>query len=127
VNPLSEETLMKHALVVLALSGAAAAANADGFTGPGDQPAPATAAEASSLPDDAKVLLSGFIVRSLGDEQYEFRDDTGTLVVEIDDDEWLGAEVTPEDSVDLLGEIDRDGQEATVELEVERVSLSQRR
>ena len=117
---------MKHALVVLAFSGAAVAANADGFTGPGGQPAPATAAEASSLPDDAKVLLSGFIVRSLGDEQYEFRDDTGTLVVEIDDDEWQGVEVTPEDPVDLLGEIDRDGQEAAVEVEVERVSRSQR-
>jgi uncharacterized protein (TIGR00156 family) len=113
---------MQYTFAALLLS-AAALAQADGFNGPGDRPQPATAAEAATLPDDAKVTLSGYIVRSLGDEQYEFRDATGTLVVEIDDDEWQGAEITPNDPVELTGEIDHEGQD--LELEVDHIRLTQ--
>ncbi len=115
---------MKYAFAALALS-AAALVHADGFSGPGDQPRPSTAAEAANLPDDAEITVTGYIVRSLGDERYEFQDDTGTLVVEIDDDEWRGIEVTPQDLVELSGEIDHEGR--SFELEVDRVRLSQAR
>ncbi|HET6630522.1 MAG TPA: NirD/YgiW/YdeI family stress tolerance protein [Woeseiaceae bacterium] len=113
---------MKYTFIALALS-AAALAQADGFNGPGDRPQPATAAEAANLPDDAEVTLSGYIVRSLGDERYEFQDDTGTLIVEIDDDEWQGAEITPNDPVELTGELDHEGRE--LELEVDHIRLTQ--
>ncbi len=112
---------MKYTIAALLLS-AAALAQADGFKGPGDNPRPTTAAEAAGLPDDAEVTLSGYLVRSLGDERYEFRDDTGTLVVEIDDDDWQGVEVTPNDPVELTGEIDHEGQ--NVELDVDRIRLA---
>ena len=115
---------MKYTFALFALA-AAAAAHADGFNGPGATPARATAAEAASLPDDAEVTVAGFIVRSLGDERYEFRDDSGTLTVEIDDDEWRGVEVGPEDAVELTGEIDHEGGE--LELEVDRIRLAQAR
>lgn len=113
---------MRYTIVALALS-AAGFAQADGFNGPGDQPQPTTAAEIANLPDDAQVTLTGYLVRSLGDERYEFQDDTGTLIVEIDDDEWQGTEITPNDAVELTGEIDHEGQE--LELEVDDIRLTE--
>ncbi len=114
---------MKHAFVLLALSAAAVAAHADGFNGPGNKPRAATAVEVADLPDEAEVILTGYIVRALGDERYEFQDDSGTLTVEIDDDEWRGIEVSPQDRVELTGEVDHEGRDT--ELEVDHVRLVQ--
>jgi len=97
---------------------AAGFAQSGGFTGPDDLRL-VTAAEAAELPDDTQVKMQGFIVRSLGDEKYEFKDDSGTLTVEIDDDDWRGLEVTPEDQVELWGEIEQE--RSGTELEAEAI------
>ncbi|HEX7062119.1 MAG TPA: NirD/YgiW/YdeI family stress tolerance protein [Woeseiaceae bacterium] len=110
--------------LVLLLAAAPLATAADrngGFNGP-DGRQQVTAAQAVGLPDDTAVRLTGHLTKSLGDERYEFRDDTGTLIVEIDDDDWDGAEVTPDDQVELAGEIDYEGQE--LEIDVESVRLA---
>lgn len=116
---------MKYPLPLLSLCAVACAANADqdsgGFTGP-DNLKPVTVAEAGGLPDDTGVKLIGYIVKSLGDEDYEFRDDTGTLVVEIDDDGWHGAQVGPDDQVELAGEIDHEGRETGVDVDSVRLA-----
>ncbi|MEX2125324.1 MAG: NirD/YgiW/YdeI family stress tolerance protein [Woeseia sp.] len=107
---------MKHSLPLFALGALSVgalsiAANAEaqsgGFAGP-DNLKLVTVAETSELPDDTQVKLQGYIVKALGDENYEFRDDSGTIVVEIDDDEWGGLEVTPEVAVELTGEIEQE-------------------
>lgn len=66
-----------------------------------------TVAQASDMRDDTDVVVVGKIVRSLGDEKYVFEDATGSITVEIDDDDWRGQTVTPSDTVKLSGEIDR--------------------
>jgi len=68
----------------------------------------ATAAEVKTLRDDAKVVLRGNILRKLGDEKYAFRDQSGEIVLEIDDDLWRGQTVTAQDTVEIRGEVDRD-------------------
>lgn len=105
------------ALSLLALSFTpAAGAQSGGFAGP-DNLRQVTVAEAMELPEDTDVKVRGYIVRSLGDEKYEFRDDSGTIVVEIDDDDWGGLEVTPDAHVEITGEIEeeRNGNELDVE------------
>jgi uncharacterized protein (TIGR00156 family) len=77
-----------------------------GFRGPG--PAPVTVAQAKRMRDDAKVTLRGNIVKHLGGEYYEFKDDTGTITVEIDEDIWRGQNIGPEDLVEIHGEIEKD-------------------
>lgn len=80
-----------------------------GFEGPGATTnASITVAEALKLNDDAKVTLVGKIVNSLGDEKYTFQDTTGEIVIEIDDEDWNGIKVTPENTIEINGEIDRD-------------------
>ena len=53
----------------------------------------------------------------------EFRDDTGTVVVEIDDDDWKGIEVFPETRVEIAAEVDQEGQ--TTELDVDSIRLAE--
>jgi uncharacterized protein (TIGR00156 family) len=102
---------MKYSISVIALCGFAVAANADsndgGFKGP-DNFKLVTVAQALQLSDDAEVRMEGFIVKAVGDEKYEFRDDSGTMLVEIDDDDWRGLEVTPDVRVRIHGEIDKE-------------------
>ncbi|MCI6988439.1 MAG: NirD/YgiW/YdeI family stress tolerance protein [Campylobacter sp.] len=74
-----------------------------GFNGPGNV---TTVKEALSAKDDTKVILVGNITKSLGDENYEFKDATGTIVVEIDDDDWRGQNVGVNDTVRIIGEVD---------------------
>ena len=113
---------MYRTLPLIALTAVAVAAHADprngDFQGP-DNYQLVTVAETAGLPDDSEVRLEGFIVKALGDEEYEFHDDTGTLVVEIDDEDWGGLEVSPELKVQLHGEIDQERQ--AVEIDVDGV------
>ena len=88
-----------------------------GFTGPGLQAV--TIQDARNLRDDTPVLLRGHILRYLGDEKYLFSDETGTIIIEIDDRLWWNISVNENDLVEISGEIDRDFRR--VEIEVNRI------
>ena len=88
-----------------------------GFTGPG--PGLVTVAQAKSMADDAKVALKGYIIQSLGGEKYIFKDDSGTITVEIDDEDWMGLTVGPSDLVEIQGEVDKEW--TKVEIDVDRI------
>lgn len=107
-----------YALLILCAASSAAQAEASlgGFNGP-DSRKLVTALEVDGLPDDAEIKLIGYIVRKTGDEKYEFKDDAGSLVVEIDDDVWQGLEISPTDKVQLTGEVDKDRTKTEIEVD----------
>lgn len=76
-----------------------------GFEGPSD--VFVYVREALSLPDGAPVVLRGYIEKHVGGEKYAFKDKTGTIVVDIESDEWQGLTVTPKDYVEIYGEVDK--------------------
>lgn len=78
-----------------------------GFTGPGAA-AVNTVQGALNAYDDTIVTLTGKITRQVAHEKYEFSDSTGTIIIEIDDDEWYGVQVGPNDTVQIRGEVDSD-------------------
>ncbi|MDY4382210.1 YgiW/YdeI family stress tolerance OB fold protein [Pectobacterium brasiliense] len=78
-----------------------------------------TVDEAKKLPDDSWVTLSGNIEKRLGDENYLFRDSTGTMEVEIDHKRWNGQMVSPTDKVEIQGQLDKDFN--SVELDVKQI------
>lgn len=89
-----------------------------GFTGP--NASLSTVAEALNMADDARVTLVGKIEAQLGHEKYRFSDGSGSITVDIDDKRWRGLEIGPEDSVELVGEIDRDAK--GLEVDVKRIT-----
>lgn len=115
--------LSVSALVIsLALSSSAMAGfkpqvqNAGGFQGPGISVS--TVAEALKLGDDSAVVLEGKIEKSLGKERYVFSDATGSVNVEIDDDDWNGITVTPQNIVIIKGEVEKDMFKTEIEVDV---------
>jgi uncharacterized protein (TIGR00156 family) len=77
-----------------------------GYKGPGA--VAITVAEAKSLRDDTPVILQGKIERFLGDEKYLFSDDTGNIIIEIDNRVWGALSVDENETVEINGEIDRE-------------------
>lgn len=92
-----------------------------GYTGP--SPSPITVAEAKKLKDDAPVVLMGKIEKSLGGEKYTFRDATDSVTVEIDDEDWAGIIVGPNDLVEIHGEVDKSF--SSFEIDVDKVVKKQ--
>jgi uncharacterized protein (TIGR00156 family) len=76
---------------------------------------------ALALMDDTHVVLEGQIVKRLQDELYEFKDATGTIQVEIDDEDWPAQKVSENTKVRLTGEVDKDFN--SHEVDVDRVEL----
>lgn len=110
-------TLTVALAVLIGCSGAALA----GFKGP-TSVEKATVAQAKEMKDDTHVILQGYIESSLGDEDYMFKDETGTIRVEIDHDVWRGLDVTPNDKVEIQGEVDTHFYKPT-EIDVKRIQL----
>ena len=92
--------------VLAAVSGIAlqtetmAAQNRGGFTGPSVEVI--TVEQAKNMNDDAFVILRG------------------SINIEIDEDEWNGLNVGPEDVVEIRGEVDKGW--STLEIDVDRIS-----
>ena len=95
------------AATAISFSAAAYAANQGGYTGPATNVI--SVEQIQGLNDDTYVILQGNITQALGDEMYVFSDGTGTINVEIDDDDWNGLNVGPNDLVVIRGEIDKNG------------------
>lgn len=98
------------------------AALATGYTGPGAQ-AITTVAAAQEAVDDANVVLQGHIIKKLGDEKYEFKDSSGTITVEIDDEDMPPVAFDDKTKVKLTGEVDKSMM--TREIDVDLVEVVQ--
>ena len=93
--------------LVMGISTNVFAQQVGGYTGP-SAVSTMTVAEVLKLGDDKPVILVGKIEKSLGNEKYTFTDNTGSVTVEIDDEEWRGLTLNENDIVEIKGEIDKD-------------------
>jgi uncharacterized protein (TIGR00156 family) len=97
-----------------------------GYQGPRTRPGTAnlvliTVEEAKTLKDDAWVLLRGKIERSRGHEKYVFTDDSGSINIEIDRKDWRGISVDENDTVEIIGKVDKDHFGRKIEIEVKTI------
>ncbi len=74
------------------------------------------------MADDAFVIIQGNITQGLGDEKYVFTDGKDTITVEIDDEDWKGLNVGPDDVVVITGEVDKSWN--NVEIDVDEIVLA---
>lgn len=113
-------TTSVFALALCLSSAAMAFSPTGGFSGPGL--AESTVAQAVKMSDDTPVVLVGKIEKSLGGEKYLFKDASGSVIVDIDDDDWRGLNVTPADTIIIEGEVDKGLFEET-KIDVDSVRL----
>lgn len=102
---------MKNAILIsmlLAVSATVAAGFSEHGTAEANSASVSRVAALKNLPDDSYVVLEGRIEKQVRREHYIFRDASGSIEVEIDDDVWRGVNVTPRDRVRLTAEIDQD-------------------
>jgi len=78
---------------------------------------PMTVEEAKELKDDTKVLLKGYIIEKLDKEMFLFRDNTGDIDLEIEDDVWKDRTLAPDSTVLVHGEINRDKDMVRIEVD----------
>ena len=87
-------------------------------------PSLTTVKQALTLKDDTKVQLRGNVVKAIGDEKYQFRDSTGSITVDIDDELWQGKPISANTTVTLIGEVDIDYKPLKrVEIDVDSVQF----
>ena len=68
--------------------------------------------------DDQHVVLKGRFTKQLSREKFEFTDDTGTIVAELDDDRnW--SHIRKDAPVEITAEIERERLGTVIELDVE--------
>lgn len=79
----------------------------------------ANIAEVLKMNNNAYVAVQGNIVKRLSDDKYTFKDSTGTMTVEIDDDKWGGVSAGTQDKLELVGEVEK--KYNTTELDVDTV------
>lgn len=93
-----------------------------GYTGPTNSAARLTTVkQAKTMADDTYVTLRGKIVNHIKKDKFLFQDNTDSVVVEIDDDLWYGITVSPTDTVEIIGEVDKDGPWGNVEIDVKNI------
>lgn len=78
-----------------------------------------TVKQAEEMKDDSWITVRGQLEKQVGEEDYLFRDETGTMKVEIDHKRWNGLTISPKDRVELTGELDKDFN--SIELDVKQV------
>ncbi|AGZ81599.1 YgiW/YdeI family stress tolerance OB fold protein [Campylobacter fetus] len=67
-----------------------------------------TVSAALGARDDTLVNLTGKLTKQVQHDKYEFTDGKDTIIVEIDDDDWRGLVVGPNDTVSIYGKVDSD-------------------
>ncbi|MFT5234699.1 MAG: hypothetical protein ACI90A_000060 [Shewanella sp.] len=91
------------------------------YNGPGVETLVNNAKDASHAKNGTPVQLTGYLVKSLGDENYLFRDSTGDVEVEIDNALWRNIEVNSESKITLKGQVDDEWQ--GIEIEIDSLTL----
>lgn len=122
LNEERQINLFSKALLTAGLVGATTFAVADTAVNQSALAQATTVKQALTMKDDSNVQLKGYIVKAIGDEKYQFRDSTGTITVDIDDDLWNGKAISAKTPVVITGEVDIDYKPSKrVEIDVEQV------
>lgn len=69
--------------------------------------------EVRNMSDNSPVIIRGYLLRQNGENSYVFQDDTGTINLEIDEEDWGGQTFSPNDFVEVWGEVDKNGMSVT--------------
>ncbi|GHU72555.1 hypothetical protein FACS189450_10590 [Spirochaetia bacterium] len=113
-------------LAIMSMAAGMALNAQEGYQGPGTGTAqgtalvPVTVEAAKTLRDDSLVILRGKIESALGRERYVFSDVSGSINIKIDRILWTGLSVDQNDTVEIVGEIDKERTRVEVDVKILR-------
>jgi len=88
------------------------------FVGPGSTATKTiTVKEAIELAEDSQVVLEGNLIKQTEKEHYLFQDKSGEVMVEIDKEDFRKTTVTPNDTIKISGEVDKDWTETKIDVD----------
>ena len=93
-------------LMLIAISTSIAFAAHGGFK-ESVSPKKSTVSEIMKMNNNSYVSVEGNIVKRISDDKYSFKDSTGTITVEIDDDKWGNVTAGTQDKLELIGEVEK--------------------
>ena len=93
------------------------AANAAGMASDNSDKPVSQVSEVKNMPDDSMVYIQGYLIQNLGNENYTFQDDSGTMTVEIDDDLMGSNAYSPTTLVWIAAEVNKQGNIVALEAE----------
>ena len=65
-----------------------------------------TVAKAKTLADETGVTITGSIVKHVSGDDFEFKDTSGSIIIDVDDDLWKPMQLKAGDKVQIVGEVD---------------------
>lgn len=74
----------------------------------GDPGSVNTVADVKKMKNNAWFTMEGTIVRQTREEKYLFRDQSGEIEVEIDNDDWRGLKVDANMRIRIAGEVEKE-------------------
>lgn len=83
-----------------------------------------TVQQVAKIKDETGVTLTGQITKHIKSDHYEFKDRSGTISLEIDDDLWHAAGLKVGDHVRVVGEVDTHRYKPT-DIEVVKIEKNQ--
>jgi uncharacterized protein (TIGR00156 family) len=87
------------------------------FVGPGSTSSTTTVKSIDNMNDDDNVILEGYIIKEIRSEHYTFKDSTGEIEIELDNEDFRGVKITPKTKVKIQGEIDKDWSSTTIDVD----------
>lgn len=66
--------------------------------------------------DNAIMVIEGQIIKQVGKDDFIFKDATGEVEVEVSKKAWRGQTITPNDTVEIRGKIDKEWNKTEVEV-----------
>jgi len=76
-----------------------------------------TVKSVAGMKDDSKVKLEGYIIKKLASEHFLFKDATGSIEIEIDDEDFGKIIVKPKTKIRIIGEVDKDSTSTTIDVD----------
>jgi len=74
-------------------------------------------AEVINMPDNTPVVMLGRITKNMGEEMFVFEDSSGTIMMQIEEEDWNGRTVTADEVVTVYGHVDKNGNVTEIEVD----------
>ena len=101
---------------IMPVVGAVAASNMKNNNMQKQQPTYWSVTEVVEMPDNSPVVMRGRIRQNMGEQMYLFEDSSGTIMLEIDEEDWNGNTVRVDDIVTIYGTVDKGGRVAEIDV-----------